>query len=119
MKRDDYCVYLATGRPSIVDDLERLALDAHRRGDNWYLFWRDHWKPICKAARSSRRRRPMCAMIDRLKTIVETGESRLFHPGPELLSKSPENQRPENRPLQILLQNRDSDPQAIPQTEGV
>ena len=27
-------------------ELEALALDAHRRGDSWHRFYRDHWQDI-------------------------------------------------------------------------
>jgi hypothetical protein len=61
-----------------IKQLERAALDAHRRGDTWASFWQEHATTICNAEPHSRQR--FQRLVRRLLGLVTSGDTAGQHP---------------------------------------
>jgi hypothetical protein len=55
-----------------VKELERLAIDAHHRGETWAAFWNQHGNEV-KAAEPYNRQR-LRRLVNRLLSLVVSGD---------------------------------------------
>ena len=74
--------------------LDRLALDAHRRGDTWATFWASHAEQV--RAVDPYNREAYRGLVNRLLCIVVSGTTSGMEPAgePWLLDGEPEQTQP-------------------------
>jgi hypothetical protein len=61
-----------------IKHLDRLALDAHRRGIGWNDFWQEHGAAVCAAEPHSRER--FQRLVRRLLSLLTSGDTANVEP---------------------------------------
>jgi hypothetical protein len=83
-----------------IRSIERAALDAHRAGDTWTMFWEQHGAEVCAAEPQDRQR--FARLVRRLLSLVTSGNSSSMEPAakPRLLVAQQDQPSPSVQPIE-------------------